>query len=108
MDANNEKELENTLTEKDVGVIFSKNLKFDEHINSVVKKANMITGLIKRSFTYLDKNMFLQLYKALVRPHLEYANVIWHPQYKRQSQMIEKVQRRATKILSELKDYSYQ
>ena len=52
--------------------------------------------------------MFLQLYKALVRPHLEYANVIWHPQFKRQSQLIEKVQRRATKILCDIKDYSYQ
>ena len=68
----------------------------------------MMTGIIKRSFTYINKVMFLQLYKALVRPHLEYANVIWNPQYKRQSQMIEKVQRRATKVLSKIKEFSYE
>ena len=41
-------------------------------------------GLIKRSFSYLDKEVFIKLYKSLVRPHLEYGNIISHPIYKRQ------------------------
>ena len=64
-------------------------------------------GLIKRSFDYLDRNMFIKLYKAFVRPHLEYGNIIWHPIYKRQSIAIEKVQRRATKLLYECGNMSY-
>ena len=36
-------------------------------------------GLIKRSFSFMDKEMFLPLYKALIRPHLEYATVVWSP-----------------------------
>ena len=107
MDLENKNKLKVIEQEKDVGVIFSKNLKFDEHIDSIVKKANNVTGLIKRSFSYLDEEMFIKLYKSLVRPHLEYANVIWHPQFKRQSQLIEKVQRRATKLLTKLKDKPY-
>ena len=43
------------------------------------KKANNMIGLIRGSFIYLDEEMFLKLYKALVRSYLEYANVIWHP-----------------------------
>ena len=41
-----------------------------------IKKANNMIGLIRRSFVHLDEEMFLDLYKALVRPHLEYTNVI--------------------------------
>ena len=51
--------------------------------------------------------MFTKLFKSIVRPHLEYANVIWHPAYKRQEAKIENVQRRATKVLKEFKDCSY-
>ena len=95
-------------TEKDLGVIFDTRLDFNAHINSVINKANKIVGIIKRTFTYLDKETFLLLYKALVRPHLEYANVIWYPRYKYQSASIERVQRGATKMLLEVKELSYE
>ena len=58
-------------SQKDLGVITDKDLKFTEHINSKIKVANRNLGLIFRTFTYLDKDMFLNLYKSLVRPHLE-------------------------------------
>jgi len=51
--------------------------------------------------------MFLKLYKSLVRPHLEYANIIWHPYLKRQSALIERVRRRATKVLYECRNMEY-
>jgi len=51
--------------------------------------------------------VLLSLYKALVRPHLEYANCIWCPFLKRQSVAIERVQRRATKLFKDIKDLSY-
>jgi hypothetical protein len=70
--------------EKDLGVIFDSKLAFDAHIQSCISKANRTLRIIKRTFTYLDKESFLYLYKALVRPHLEYANAIWAPKFKRQ------------------------
>ena len=73
----------------------------------MIKKANQITGLIKRTFTFINPEIFTKLYKSHVRPHLEYANVIWHPIFKRQMISLEKVQRRATKIIPELKDLPY-
>ena len=87
--------------EKDRGVIFDKDLSFDTHIQKCINKANQMIGLIKRTFSYLNKDTFLKLYKAMVRPHLEYGNVIWYPRLKRQSIAIERVQRRATKLLWE-------
>ena len=62
----------------------------------------------KRSFSYLDKELFLLIYKSMVRPHLEYANSIWSPKLKRQSAAIERVQRRATKLLYEIREWSYE
>ena len=93
--------------EKDLGVWFDSSMSFDNHINKVVSKANQITGIIRRSFSFLDKSTFLQLYKSMIRPHVEYANSVWSPYLKRQSVAIEKVQRRATKLIPECKQMSY-
>lgn len=56
----------------------------------------------------MDKDIFLALYKSFVRPHLEYASVIWSPTYIKDIVAIENVQRRATRMLPELKDQSYE
>ena len=100
--------LKNVKQEKDIGVIVDDQLKFEDHMYEKIKKANNMMGLIRRSFMHLDKEMFLNLYKALVRPHLEYANVIWHPTKMKDITAIENVQRRATKYLPSLKDLSYE
>ena len=48
------------------------------------------------------------LYKAIVRPHLEYGNAIWGPFYQNDIKKIESIQRRATKLISHLKDKTYE
>ena len=45
-----------------------------------------------------------QLFTALVRPHLEFANVAWHPRYQKDIELIESVQRRATKCIPGMKN----
>ena len=54
-----------------------------------------------------DTFVFNNLFKALVRPHVEYGQSVWAPWLIRQSITIENVQRRATKLVPELKDLSY-
>ena len=93
--------------EKDVGVIFDPSLEFRIHINTMIGKANSRVGIIKGSFTHLDSNNLKLLYKSLVRPILEYCSSIWFPIYKTDLIEIEKVQHRATKSISALKDLSY-
>ena len=65
-------------------------------------------GLIRRSFTYLDGNTFKQLFKALVRPHLEYSNSVWHPRTKKIKDQLENVLRRGTKCINDIGDLSYE
>ena len=94
--------------EKDLGVIFDKDLNFNKHIQACTSKANQMIGIIRRTFINIDKDIFTKLYKAIVRPHLEYGNLAWHPLFKYQSVEIEKVQRRATKLVRNCKDKSYE
>ena len=93
--------------EKDVGVLFDNTLDFRSHMKKMISKANQRVGLIKRSFSRLNKNSFKILYKSLVRPLLEYCSVIWFPLYKTEALEIEKVQRRATKLIPSLKKNTY-
>ena len=104
---NNSHDIATASEEKDLGVVFDSTLKFDIHINNIVTKANQTLGIIKRNFNYFDNDVFLQLYKALVRPHLEYAQSVWSPYLKRQQTLIENVQRRATKLVPYLTKLSY-
>ena len=72
-----------------------------------VNKGNKILGLIRRSFTYLDRKIILTIYKTLVRPILEYGHTIIYPRYEKDKKLIEGVQRRGTKMIQELRDKEY-
>ena len=99
--------LENIASEKDLGVVVDQNLSFSTHIQQIINKANSIVGVKRRSFVYLDENMFTNLFKALIRPHLEYAASIWNPYKVKDIETIENVQRRSTKLLPGFKQLSY-
>ena len=55
----------------------------------------------------MEEKLFIVLYKALVRPLLEYGNVVWKPYFKKDSELLERVQRRATKIVKSVRNESY-
>ena len=76
-------------------------------MEEICKKANRIMGVIRRIYSYLPEKEFCLLYKALVRPHLESNNVIWVPRYKKDVELLEQVQRRATKQVPGLRDIEY-
>ena len=91
--------LETATEEKDLGVIIDEKLKFDKHTEAQVNKANKVLGLLRRSFETLDKETLVWLFKALVRPHLEYCNTVTYPVYEKDAKLLESVQRRATKMV---------
>jgi len=100
-------ELAHTDSVSDLGVRFDSKLSIMDHINDKVNKAYGILGIIKRNFIYLDINFFVLLYKAMVRPYLEYANSVWCPYQKGDIEIIEEVQKSATKLIISLKKLSY-
>ena len=88
--------------EKDLGVIIDKKLNFEDHLAEKVNKANKLVGII-RTFVALDEIMFKNLFTALVRPHLKYANQVWSIYKSKVIKIIENIQRRATKLIPTLK-----
>ena len=105
---NQQHNLEKVSSEKDLGILLDDKLKFSDHINTKVNKANQILGCIKHTFKHINKDIFTMLYKTMVRPHLEYGSVIWSPHLKKDMDVIERVQRRATKLVPEIRHLSYE
>ena len=100
--------LEGVNEECDLGIWFDKHLKFSTHFGHGVEKANKTLGLIRRSFVYLDCDTLKMLFTGIVRPSLEYGNVVWHPRFKKDIELLERVQQRATKLVPELRGLSYE
>ena len=65
-------------------------------------------GLIKRNFRDIKQDAFIMLYKSVVRSHLEYANSVWSPYRIQDIEALEKVQKRATKLITSFKHKSYE
>ena len=94
--------------EKDLGVTFESNLKFEKHISDIYNKAQRVLSLINHSFDYMDQDMFLTIYKSIVRPLLEYATCVWSPYLKKDIRKLESVQRRATKLVKNICHLNYE
>ena len=100
-------ELERVQQEKDVGVIIAENLKPSLQCAKAAQKANNVLGQLTRGVGYRDKECFINLYLTYVRPHLEYAVAAWSPWNQGDKEVLEGVQRRAVKMVTNLKGKTY-
>ena len=100
--------LNSTSAEKDLGVYVDNELTFEYHIQETVKRANKMVGMITHFIQYKNKEIMVPLFKSLVRPILEYGNVLWCPRLKRLKKLVEDVQRRFTKRIAGMKDLEYE
>ena len=97
-----------TLCEKDLGVNIDPDLNFEEHIEIQTKKARGLSGMIMRTFVYKTAPILIPIFKSLIRPILEYGNVVWHPYLRKNIDKIEKIQRHYTKKIIGMKDLDYE
>ena len=91
--------LSKTGKEKHLGVTMNANMKVSQQCRIAASKGNQVLGMIRRNITYKEKSLIVPLYKAIVRPHLEYFTQEWNPHLRKDIDMLEKIQRRATKLI---------
>ena len=103
-----DEELTDVQVVKDLGVHIDSELKFREHASAAVAKATQILAVIRRYFTLIDESTLPLLYKMLVRPHLEYGNLVWGPFCRADQKLIERVQRRATRLAPSIRNMPYE
>ena len=92
---------------RDLGIQIDSKLKFHTHTDIVTKKAYRVLGLISKSFECKDSDVIVKLYTTLVRPIIEYNNILWGSSYILDNQKLEKVQRRATRMISSITHLPY-
>ncbi len=95
--------LNTIVKEKDIWLTISADIKVPEQCGIAAAKGNQIIGLIRRNTVYIETYIIIPLYKTIVRPHLEYCIHAWRPYRKKDIDILEIVQRRATTIIHKLR-----
>uniref|UniRef100_K7EY15 Reverse transcriptase domain-containing protein n=1 Tax=Pelodiscus sinensis TaxID=13735 RepID=K7EY15_PELSI len=96
--------LERNMAERDLGVIVDHKLNRSQQRDAFAKKANMILGCINRCVVSKTREVILLFYSALVRPQLEYCGLFWAPHFKKDVEKLERIQRRATRMIKGLEN----
>ena len=100
--------LEKVQEEKDLGVMVHKAMNGSRQVTEAVKKANRALAQLRRTISNKEIDTVIPIYKATVRPHLEYCIQAWAPYLKKDINALEQVQHRATKMIPSLRKLPYE
>jgi len=100
--------IESSPEEKDLGVLVDEKLNMTLQCALAAQKANHILGCVKSSVASRLREEILPLCSTLVTPHLESCIQLWSPQHGKDMELLERVQRRTTKMTRGLEHLCYE
>ena len=104
----NGRTLKNIDRQRDLGVQIFRSLQVATQVEKVVKNAYGMLAFIGRGIELKNWQVMLQLYRTLVRPHLEYSVQFWAPHYQKDVEALRRVQKRFTRMLPGMEGISYE
>ena len=93
--------------QRDLGVILTTDMKWSKQVSTSAGRANRILGRILNGLKNHNVEIIKKMYTSLVRPHLEYAVSAWNPYLKKDVDILERVQRRATRSIDGFRNLPY-
>ena len=94
---------------KYLGITLTTNLSWSPHISVCCNKTRKLIGLLYRRFyQHASSPTLLRLYCCFIRPHLEYASVVWNPSLKGEIDQLERVQKFALRVCLKSWDTDYE
>ena len=100
--------LSKTVKEKYLGVTMNANMKVSEQCKIAASQGKQVLGMIRRNITCKENSFIIPVYKAIVRPHSEYCIQAYNPYIRKDRDMLEKIQRRVTKLIPGLRYLTYE
>ena len=104
----NGSQIESASEEKDLGVVVEASMKPGRQCAQAAKNANFALGQIQRAFHYRGKTTLVPLFKTFIRPKLEFAVAAWSPWTEQDKKLLEKVQERMVRMLSDVRGETYE
>lgn len=101
------KPLQQVDKQRDLGILVTRDLKWETHIASMAKKANSLIYMCQRVFKDHSVTMIQRLYKSYIRPKLEFAHSVWNPYFVGDIETMERIQRRVTRIPPDIRHLPY-
>merc|ERR1712180_472072 len=90
------KEIKPSKTVKDLGVLTSKDVSFEEHIESALQSSKIMSGLLLRNFETRDPDLMIKMFNAYIKSKIEYCSLIWNPWKKEDIDKLERIQKNYT------------
>ena len=95
-------EIDPVHSHKHLGVIFTDNGKWTEHINSIVEKVTKQLAVLRKLKYMLNRDVLNKLYTTFIRPHFEYACEVWDNITETDSTRLDRLQHDAARIVTGL------
>ncbi len=96
----NNEPLKQVTVSKYLGMKIESNLKWDDHINGIIPKISSKIGIVRSLRKIVPIETLKLLYNAIVQPHCDYSDIVYHPTFKTNKDKLQILQTKACRLIT--------